>query len=101
MIDGLNTDAMIVGLMSAVFITFWLDTIDNLPKAASAALFSGLLSGIASPLITTYVISNDPLFKNSGESLSLLAAAIIGGSVTWGLPIIIIYVRNKWGKPNV
>jgi len=100
MIDGLDLDAMIAGLMSASFITFWLNTVDDIPKAASAVLFSGLLSGVASPVVTTYAVASFPVLKGSGNSLPLLAAVLIGCSVTWGLPILINYFKNKWGNSN-
>lgn len=98
MIEGLNLDAMIVGLMSATFITFWLNTVDNIPKAASAILFSGLLSGIAPSVVAAYVLGKYPGLEQAGNAVPLLAAVLIGGSVTWGLPLLINFLKNKWGS---
>ncbi len=98
---GVDYDAMIAGIMSASFITFWLRTIDNVPKAASAVLFSGLLSGVGSPVASVYIAAKYPSLGQATDPLTLLAAVLIGGSVTWGLPIVINLVQNKWGKTNV
>jgi len=98
---GLDFDAMIVGLMAASFVTFWLDTVDDLSKAISAVLFSGLLSAFGAPVAAAYLISKFHSLAQTGNALPLCAAVIIGGSVTWGLPILIAYVRNKWGGSHV
>jgi len=98
---GLDYDALIIGLISATFITFWLQNIDNLQKAASAVLFSALLSGFGSPVASVYLIATFPILKDASDALPALSAVIIGGTVTWGLPILINFVNHKWGKENV
>ena len=98
--NGLDFDAMIVGLMAASFITFWLDTVDNVPKAASAILFSALLSGFAPSVIAAYLIGKFPDLAQTSSALTLFMAVLVGGSVTWGIPLLIIFARNKWGKSN-
>lgn len=100
MIDGLDLDAMVVGLMSACFVTFWLQTVNDIPKAFSAVMFSALLSGVGSPVATVYLISQFPGLAKASETLPLLIAVLIGGSTTWGLPIFINFVQNKWGGSN-
>ncbi len=95
---GLDFDAMIVGFMAATFTTFWLQTVDNIQKAASAILFSAMLSGFGAPVATAYLVGSFPNLKSASSSLPLLAAAIIGGSVTWAFPVLINFVRNKWGN---
>jgi hypothetical protein len=98
--NGLDLDAMIVGLMSASFATFWLQTVDNIPKAASAVLFSAILSSVGGPVASVYLISAFPGLKLASEELPLLAAVVIGGSVTWALPVLISFTQNKWGGKN-
>lgn len=98
---GLDSDALIVGLMSASFITFWLSTVDDKTKAASAVLFSGMLSGFGAPVATAYLVSKFHSLAQAGNALPLFAAVVIGGSVTWGLPILINYIKNKWGGQHV
>lgn len=96
-IFGMEFDALIVGLMAATFTTFWLQTIDNIPKAASAILFSAMLASLGGPSVSIYFISKIPSLEQASGTLPLLAAAIIGGSVTWAFPVLIGFVRNKWG----
>jgi hypothetical protein len=95
---GMDFDALIVGVMAATFTTFWLETVDNLPKAMSAILFSAMLSSLGGPVASVYLISSFPSLAQTSGTLSLLAAVIIGGSVTWAFPVLINFVRNKWGN---
>ena len=53
---GLDFDALIVGLMSAIAVTFWLSTVNTFPKAASAVFFSALLSSFGAPVASAYLI---------------------------------------------
>jgi predicted membrane-bound spermidine synthase len=97
----MNYDAMIVGLMAASFVTFWLQTVDSIPKAASAVFFSALLSSFGGPVAAVYLIAKFPTLKDASETLPLLAAVIIGSTVTWGFPLLINFMKNKYGGTNV
>ncbi len=96
--SGLDFDALIVGLMSAIAVTFWLSTVNTVPKAASAVFFSALLSSFGAPVASAYLVGKFPTLAVASDDLALLSSAIIGGTVTWGLPILIIFVKNKWGQ---
>lgn len=98
--DGLNTDAMIVGLMSASFITFWLQTIDSISKAATGVLFSAFVSGFASPIASIYLISKFPSLAQASDGLQLLCAVVIGCTIPWGLPVFINFIKTKYGGGN-
>jgi uncharacterized membrane protein (DUF485 family) len=45
-----------------------------------------------------YLIATFPSLTLAAEQLPLLSAVIIGGSVTWALPIAISFAQNKWGS---
>ena len=98
--NGLNIDALIIGLMSAIAVTFWLATVDTVSKAASAVFFSALLSSFGAPVASAYLVGKFPTLQDTSDSLILLLSAMIGGSVTWGLPILINFVKTKWGNKN-
>jgi hypothetical protein len=89
--------ALLVGIAAATFITFWLDTVDNPFKAICAVFFSGMLSAFGAPVAVAYVEFKWPVLDGGSQALLLLFATIIGGIVTWGLPILIQYLRNKYG----
>ena len=95
---GMDLDALIVGLMAATFTTFWLQTVANVPKAMSAILFSAMLASFGGPVASVYLISSFPSLAQTSNSLILLSAVLIGGSVTWAFPVLINFVRNKWGN---
>jgi hypothetical protein len=93
----MNFDAMIAGLMSAICITFWLQTVDSLPKAASSVFFSALLSSYGGPVASVYLVGTFPTLAPSADTLPVLAAVIIGCTVPWGLPVFINFIKNKYG----
>ena len=93
-------DTMIIGLMAAVFVTFWLSTVDKPSKAAAAVLFSALLAGPGAPVAVVYIVAKFPMLGQVEMPLRYLLAVVIGGSVTWVLPIVIKTVRNKFGGQN-
>jgi len=95
--DSLNTDAMIVGMMSASFITFWLQTIDSFSKAATGVLFSAFVSGVAAPIASIYLIAKFPSLAQSSDGLQLLSAIVIGFVIPWGVPIFINFFKTKYG----
>lgn len=100
LIVGMDFDALIVGLMAATFTTFWLQTVDNFPKAASAILFSAMLAAFGAPVLGAYLVASFASLAPVSATLQLLVAALIGGSVTWSFPVLISFVRNKWGGSN-
>jgi hypothetical protein len=42
---GAQVDALLIGLMAAILISFWLPTVDDRKKAAAAVALSSLFSG--------------------------------------------------------
>lgn len=97
----MNFDAMIVGLMAATFVTFWLHSVDSIQKAFSAIFFSALLSAFGAPVASVYLLATFPSLQLASDALPSLAAVIIGGSVTWGLPLFIGFLKNRYGGKNV
>lgn len=98
--NAYQVDAMLFGLMAASFVTFWLSTVDDPWKAASAVLFSALLAGPGAPVAAAYLVAKFPMLEVAATPLRLLMAVMIGGSVTWLLPVIIKAVRKKIGGQN-
>lgn len=94
---GAQVDALVAGMMAAVFASIWLETVDSKPKAAAAVLLSSMLAGYGSPVAASYVLGELPSVKGSGDALRLLCAAIIGASITWLLPMLMVYAKRKIG----
>lgn len=86
---GAQVDALVVGLIAAVFVSTWLESIDSRLKAASAVLFSAMLAGYGSPVIAVMLTANMPTAAASAESLRLLLAAGIGGVVPSLWPLVV------------
>lgn len=74
---GAQVDALVVGLLAAVLVSFWLDTIDNKKKAAAAVVLSAMFAGYGSPVAAEWIA-----FKVAGigsmDQLRIFLAVIIG-----------------------
>ncbi len=92
---GAQVDALVIGLIAAVFVSIQLDMIDNRIKAASAVLFASLLAGYGSPVVAEWVASNTTSIAANAEALRLLAALIIGGSAPSLVPLGIKFLGKK------
>ena len=94
LIFGAAVDALILGLLASIIIIFWLDTIDNRAKAASAVLFSALLAGYGSPVAAEIAVSRLPGLAANADSIRLLMAFAIGAITPYAVPLLM----RKMGK---
>ena len=92
---GAQSDALIVGLIAAVFVSIWLQSIDNHAKALSSVLLSSMLAGYGSPVAVVWMISSTPAFAPNAEALRLLSALLIGACSPALVPITMKYLGNK------
>lgn len=91
---GAPWDALVAGLLAAVFISIWLETIDNKVKAASAILFSGLLAAYGSPVVAGWAAGNlidtaDP------DALRVFVALLLGAVSPSIVPLLLKIARKK------
>lgn len=93
---GAQVDALVVGLVAAVFATFRFEAVDSKPKAAGAVLLSSMLAGYGSPLATAWALTTLPFAAAAGDVLRLLCAAIIGAMVTAILPSFVNWAKGKF-----
>lgn len=84
---GASADALVVGLMAAVFVSIWLESINSRVKAAAAVLFAAMLAGYGSPVAASWLIGYAPSIAPSLDQLRLLLAALIGGGAPSLVPI--------------
>lgn len=91
---GAQIDVLAIGLMAAIFMSIWLDTIDNRIKAAAAVLFSALLAGYASPIAAGWLVQNY-LTVVKMEDIRLLLALLIGGLAPTLVPLSVKFIVNK------
>lgn len=94
-IMGAHADALVIGLISAVFVSIWLESIDSHVKAAAAVLFSAMLAAYGSPVAAAMLISSVPSSAGSAEPLRLLLALLIGGGGPSLVPLAIRYLGNR------
>jgi len=92
---GAQIDALIIGLVAAVFVSIQMDMIDNRLKAASAVLFASLLAGYGSPVAAEWVAGNAASIGANSEALRLLLALLIGAAAPSLVPLGIKYLGKK------
>lgn len=92
---GAHVDALIVGLIAAMFISIWLGTIDTKLKAASAVLFAALLAAYGSPVAASWLAASVPSIASNADALRMLLALVIGGGAPSAVPIAIRYMGRK------
>lgn len=91
---GAQVDALVIGLIGAVFVSIWLETIDNKSKAAAAVLFAALLAGYGSPVAAQWVSVNVPEVAGN-DALRMLLALVIGAVAPSIVPLLLKYLGNK------
>lgn len=92
---GAQVDALVIGLIGAVFVSIWLETIDNRIKAAAAVLFAALLAGYGSPVAAQWVTVNVPDVAGNPDALRMLLALVIGAVAPSVVPLLLKYLGNK------
>lgn len=95
---GAQVDALLVGLVSAILISFWLPTIDDRKKATAAVALSSLLSGYLAPVAAPAVaawLSAEHAAVSDGRPLMLLIALLIGIVAPSGLPVVLRWLNRS------
>jgi len=91
---GAQVSALVAGLVSAILVSIWLDTINNRTRAAAAVLLSSLLAGYGSPIAAEYVVASATGIPNT-DTLNILLALIIGAASPTAVPIAIGAFKKK------
>ena len=95
---GAQVDALALGLMAAIFVSIWMETIDDKLKAGSAALLSAMLAGYGSPKAAAFVASTWPAVGPADTTLRLLMAVLIGAAAPTVIPIAAKWLRGRAGQ---
>lgn len=93
---GAQVDALVIGLVAAFLVSIWLEPIDTKSKAAAAVLLSALLAGYGSPFAAQWLVANSDGMVYS-DALRLLAAALIGVSMPFAVPISARFFTREYG----
>jgi len=98
---GAQVDALVIGLVAAVFVSIQLELIDNRIKAASSVLLASLLAGYGSPVVAEWVAKTAWLGLTNSDQLRLLLALLIGVAAPSLVPITIKFLSKKInGEPQ-
>lgn len=92
---GAQVDALIVGLIAAIFVSIWLQSIDDKLKSGSAVLLSAMLAGYGSPAAATWVVAQVPTVASVADTVRLLLALVIGATAPFLIPLLIKRAAKK------
>lgn len=95
---GAQVDALVIGLIAAIFVSIWMESIDDKFKAGSAALLSSMLAGYGSPAAAALAISYLPALSGSGDALRLLCAVVIGAAAPTVIPAAAKWAKGRAGQ---
>ncbi len=95
MLLGAQIDALVVGLLAALLISFWLKSIDNRLKAGAAVLFSSLLAGYGSPVLAAWTAAHVSGMAEPATGLRLLCALCIGAAAPVLVPVIMSRMAQR------
>lgn len=85
---GADAQALVVGLVAAVLMSFWLPAVDQRSKACASVMFSALASGYGAAAAAAVAADNLPVLGKV-EQLHMLMAVIIGALLPVLMPAII------------
>lgn len=93
-IFGAQADALLIGLVAAILISFWLPTIDDRRKAAASVALSSLLAGYGSPVMAAWLAGTQTAMP-AGAELSRLLALLIGVFCPTIVPVALGWAKRK------
>ena len=91
---GAQIDALMIGLIAAILISFWLPSVDDRKKAAASVALSALLAGFGAPVAAGWLSGSQPELA-AGSPLRLLVALGLGVLCPTLVPVIIGWARRK------
>ena len=93
-IFGAQDEALLIGLMAAILISFWLPTIDDRKKAAASVALSALVAGYGAPVAAAWV-ADQHAWLPPGRPLQSLLALLIGIVCPTVVPALIGWAKRK------
>jgi uncharacterized membrane protein len=95
---GAQIDALVAGLLAALFVSVWLESIDNRLKAGSAVLFSSLLAGYGSPVLADLAAAHVAGMAGASSGLRMLGALSIGALAPALFPVAVRRLKQLVGE---
>lgn len=95
---GAKVDALALGLCAAIFISIWMESIDDKLKAGSAALLSSMLAGYGSPKAAAFAAATWPAIGGADDTLRLLMAVLIGAGAPTVIPLAARWLKGRAGQ---
>lgn len=94
---GASADALVVGMLAAIFVSAWLHKVNTMGRAASAICLSSLLAGYGSPTVAGIVAGMLP-GGATAESLRMLSALAIGAAAPGVVPLLLTRAETVVAK---
>ncbi len=92
---GAHVDALVMGLMAAVFSSIWLPTVDDKVKAFASVCLSALLAGYGAPIAVANAASVVPGIVLAPDQARPLLAVVIGAVCPLLVPVLLNKLKSK------
>lgn len=90
---GAQIDALLVGLLSALFVSAWLHEINSVLRSAAACLFASLVAGYGSPAAASVLVGMLPAGQDA-NNLRLLSAMGLAAIAPGVVPLLLARARG-------
>ena len=84
---GAQADALVVGMLAAIFVSAWLPQINSYMRSAAAVCFATLLAGYGSPHAAAFLTGYIP--GSQADSVRMLSAVLIGAGTPRLFPLLL------------
>lgn len=84
---GAQADALVVGMLAAIFVSAWMPQINDFFRSAAAVCLATLFAGYGSPHVAAWIAGSVP--GAQADSVRMLSAVLIGASTPRIFPILL------------
>ena len=89
LLAGADPTGLVMGLIGAVVMTFFLGSIDSRWKAGAGILFASLLAGYAGPVVAVAILHQWPDWRPVMDAAHPLVSLLIGASAPTIIPALL------------
>ena len=95
LLAGADVTGLVLGLIAATLVTFFLGSINNRWKAMAGVLFAAMLAGFAAPVVAAGILHQWPEWKPVMDLAHPLMSILIGGSAPTILPALLTGLARR------
>lgn len=96
MVFGAHVDALIISMIAAALVSFWMPSTNDRAKSCAAILLSSLLASYAAPVAADFLIAYFPAFSRvEAQGLRMVCALLVGICCPLLAPSAVDWARRR------